>query len=187
MKSTRQSSKAFTLIELMIVVAILGILAAIAIPNFLRYQLRSKTSEARTNMGVIRTSMEAFRGDFDSFPTAINTTPAAGIVNGQKTTFTVTACPAGCNRTDLAACTSFECIGYRPSGLVYYQYDTANGNAFDFAIGATSDLDADTSSGVFGFLADSNGDTTAAAPGGLSASCVETIISEIQDCAAGVY
>jgi type IV pilus assembly protein PilA len=62
MKALR-SSKGFTLIELMIVVAIIGILAAIAIPNFLQYQLKSKQSEAKTNLGAIRTSEISFNGE----------------------------------------------------------------------------------------------------------------------------
>ena len=50
------SKKGFTLIELMIVVAIIGILAAIAIPNFLKYQAKSKQSEAKVNLKGIFTS-----------------------------------------------------------------------------------------------------------------------------------
>ena len=57
----KRSSKGFTLIELMIVVAIIGILAAIAIPNFLKYQLRSKFAELRTNVEAIRKSEESLR------------------------------------------------------------------------------------------------------------------------------
>ena len=62
LKSLR-SSKGFTLIELMIVVAIIGILAAIAIPNFLQYQLKSKQSEAKVNLGAIKTSEVAFQAE----------------------------------------------------------------------------------------------------------------------------
>jgi type IV pilus assembly protein PilA len=58
-----RNAKGFTLIELMIVVAIVGVLAAIAIPNFLKYQAKSRTSEARTNLGGIFTSMVAFAAE----------------------------------------------------------------------------------------------------------------------------
>jgi len=53
----------FTLIELMIVVAIIGILAAIAIPNFLQYQMKSRQSEAKTNLQAIRTSEISFQAE----------------------------------------------------------------------------------------------------------------------------
>jgi type IV pilus assembly protein PilA len=57
----KKTSKGFTLIELMIVVAIIGILAAIAIPNFLRYQLRSKYGELPTNINALFKAEEATR------------------------------------------------------------------------------------------------------------------------------
>lgn len=63
----RHREKGFTLIELMIVVAILGILAAIAIPNFMRFQAKSKQSEAKTNLGAVGTTAEAFRSENDTY------------------------------------------------------------------------------------------------------------------------
>jgi len=61
--------RGFTLIELMIVVAIIGILAAIAIPNFLKFQCKSKQSEAKTNLSGIFTAEKAFFGEYTSYST----------------------------------------------------------------------------------------------------------------------
>lgn len=55
-----RNRKGFTLIELMIVVAIIGILAAIAIPNFLRFQAKSKQSEAKELLSTIYTAEMAY-------------------------------------------------------------------------------------------------------------------------------
>lgn len=67
MLTIRRDQRGFTLIELMIVVAIIGILAAIAIPNFLQYQARARQSEARTNLGGLFVSETAYLGETGRF------------------------------------------------------------------------------------------------------------------------
>jgi type IV pilus assembly protein PilA len=69
MKKMLKNNKGFTLIELMIVVAIIGILAAIAIPNFMNYQCKAKQSEAKAALGSIKTQQVAYFAEYDEFAT----------------------------------------------------------------------------------------------------------------------
>ncbi len=64
----REQRRAFTLIELLIVVAIIAILAAIAVPNFLEAQTRSKVSRTLADVRSMRTALESYRIDNNAYP-----------------------------------------------------------------------------------------------------------------------
>jgi prepilin-type N-terminal cleavage/methylation domain-containing protein len=70
--------KAFTLIELLIVVAIIAILAAIAVPNFLEAQVRAKVSRQLSNMRTVVTAIELYAVDNNVIPLTTANGPGAG-------------------------------------------------------------------------------------------------------------
>ena len=113
MFSRIKCQRAFTLIELMIVVAIIGILSAIAIPNFVAMQLRSKRSEMPTNVEGIRTAELAFFNQYDSF-VSCSAVPSDGYAQGAPKDIG--------NLTG----TGFDTIGWAPDGKVYAQYEATS-------------------------------------------------------------
>jgi prepilin-type N-terminal cleavage/methylation domain-containing protein len=62
------TKRAFTLIELLIVVAIIGILAAIAVPNFLNAQIRAKVARVKADLRAIGTALDSYRVDNTAYP-----------------------------------------------------------------------------------------------------------------------
>ena len=68
--STNKSG--FTLVELMVVVAIIGILTAVAIPNFKSYQAKAKTSEAKLALSGLYNAEIGLMGDEDTYGTCLN-------------------------------------------------------------------------------------------------------------------
>ncbi len=63
-----RSTKGFTLIELLIVVAIIGILAAVAIPQFSSYRAKAYNSAGNADIKNMKTGMEAFMADNQEYP-----------------------------------------------------------------------------------------------------------------------
>ncbi|MFB3787921.1 MAG: type II secretion system protein [bacterium] len=67
---TGRVQRGFTLIELLIVVAIIGVLAAIAVPNFLNAQVRAKVAKVKSDFKAISTAMEMYHMDFNCYAPA---------------------------------------------------------------------------------------------------------------------
>ena len=71
MQMRRTGVKGFTLIELMIVVAIVGILAAIAVPAYQNYVRQARRAEAQSNLMAMQLAMERLRGASSTYPTTL--------------------------------------------------------------------------------------------------------------------
>jgi type IV pilus assembly protein PilA len=143
MKKFHNRKGGFTLIELMIVVAIIGILAAIAIPNFLRFQLKAKSSEGKTNLAAIRTAEESYYSEFGVYVSAYATPTVFG--KNQKVVFD--------NSVTNTADKGFDRLGWAPEGYVFFNYAIGYNLPLksQFTATAAADIDADGTAQVWGY------------------------------------
>ncbi|MFL2936680.1 MAG: type IV pilin protein [Myxococcota bacterium] len=173
-KQTSKNKKGFTLIELMIVVAIIGILAAIAIPNFIRFQLKSKSSEGKVNLAAIRTAEEGYMAEFGNY-IAAGASPAVTGLGSSKIAFNDTG-SAGAN---------FNTLGWAPEGNVYFSYGVGISSTDNtFTATAAADIDGDGVDQVWGYRK-----STAAGAAGASAAttghtCATTTLDTVTPCLA---
>jgi type IV pilus assembly protein PilA len=173
MNKLLSKKEGFTLIELMIVVAIIGILAAIAIPAFVNYVKRSKTSEAQANLKSLFTGAAAY---YESENWSQGVMPA-GASAGAATHCTVSNAATGFTPTDEKYVidwtqetdrAQFKALNFAVADPVYYGYSVtvplpgACGHAPSeldlYAFTATGDLDNDTVMSSFVMEAGSNTD-----------------------------
>lgn len=123
LQSLPKGEEGFSLVELMIVVAIIGILAGLAVPKFQMFQAKAKQSEAKNNLSHIYTLEQSYFGDQDTFVdfAAIGRTGAG---------------PQECNHT-----TKTNVLGFKPQGAcskVRYGYSVTGASGAGFTGTAAS-------------------------------------------------
>ena len=136
--------RGFTLIALLIVVAIIGVLAAVAIPVFSSYLMRSKASEAHTILQGIREKEEAYFGEYRQYTETIALRPggaACGDCINETRSWTLDDASPEANK--------WIQLGFDPGGQTYYAYEVdspydANGifqnaNFADYAVPSIKD------------------------------------------------
>jgi prepilin-type N-terminal cleavage/methylation domain-containing protein len=130
----------FTIIELMIAIGIIGILATIAIPTLMKFQLKAKAAEVKGNLSAIRVTEEAYFGEYGSYVSALPPIP---------TIVRTTQMPWALLPADVHG---FNTLGWSPTGQVYFQYAVASNGSSAYTAAGRSDIDGDTVYNTWGYV-----------------------------------
>jgi type IV pilus assembly protein PilA len=133
---SKRNDAGFTLVEILIVVALIAVLSAIAIPNFLTYQARSRRAEAYQNLAALAKTQKSYfavrniyHDSANSFP---DPTPYGGLGTHKMA-------------WDADSETAFGELGWKPEGRVFYSYmsNVCCADALCFTATAYGDVDGD--------------------------------------------
>ena len=125
----KNKQSGFSLVELMIVVAIIGVLASLAVPYYVRMQHKAKRAELGTNINGVKVSEIAYNASNDKYVTESTFRP--------RVTPTKEAAP-------WTSGTGFDTLGWSPDGAVRGVYKVESTSSTDFLVTGEIDVDGDS-------------------------------------------
>jgi len=121
----------------MLLVAMIGILSSLAVPKYMRFQLKSKTAEGKVNLSAIQIAQAAYLSEFAAYVPAVETPPGD---------------PGSRRRSWPSDGGGFDTLGWSPEGPVYFHYAISTDSSDAYSAIAIADLDGNGIFQAWGFV-----------------------------------